>query len=96
MIDFINVGMKGEILGASTSNIVWSLSSRFTLLVLAASILAVPMSWYLMEQWLANFAYWIVLTPWLFLLAAVMAWLTVSYQSILAALSNLVEALRSD
>jgi putative ABC transport system permease protein len=76
------------------------LSKDFLKLVLIAFVIAVPLAWYAMNQWLENFAYRIGLEWWVFALAGVaaiaIATLTVSYQSVRAALSNPVESLRSE
>ncbi|MCB0609344.1 MAG: hypothetical protein KDD12_16630, partial [Lewinella sp.] len=68
--------------------------------VLVALVIAVPLSWYLMNHWLQNFAYRIGISWWIFALAGVLAvliaFVTVSFQSIRAALVNPVESLRSE
>jgi putative ABC transport system permease protein len=74
------------------------LSREAVLLVLAASMLAVPVGYLAMQKWLANFAFRITLTPSLFLLTAVttlgIAVLTVSYRAIKAACTNPADAIR--
>ena len=93
------IGLR-KAMGASASQIVVMLSRDFTRLVMIAIILAVPLAWYGMNEWLAGFVYRTDLQVGSFVLAAAMAlgiaWLTVSYQSIKAALSDPIKALRHD
>lgn len=91
------IGIR-KVLGASVSNIILMLSSGFTRLVLIAFFIAAPLAGWAMSQWLQNFAYRQPLGLGVFigagLLALGIAWLTVSYQSLKAAVANPVEALR--
>lgn len=92
------IGVR-KVLGASVTGVVVLLSRDITRMVLVAFVLAVPIAWYLMENWwLQNFAYRIQISVWIFLTAGVtafmIAWLTVSYQSIKAAVRNPVKSLR--
>jgi ABC-type antimicrobial peptide transport system permease subunit len=84
--------------GASVTSIVALLSADFTKWVLLANVVALPIAWFAMHQWLRNFAYKTTMSLWIFLLsgflALIIALAAVSYQSIKAALSNPVEALR--
>ncbi|MDO1451661.1 ABC transporter permease [Rhodocytophaga aerolata] len=93
------IGIR-KVLGASVSNITLLLSKDFLKLVLIAFLIATPIAWYLMNQWLENFAYQIDISFWVFLLAGflaiVIALLTVSYQAIKAALANPVKSLRNE
>ncbi|MCB9277853.1 MAG: ABC transporter permease [Lewinellaceae bacterium] len=93
------IGVR-KVLGATTAGIVGLLSRDFLKLVLVALVIAVPLSWYLMNHWLQNFAYRIGISWWIFALAGVLAvliaFVTVSFQSIRAALVNPVESLRSE
>ncbi|MCO6480919.1 MAG: ABC transporter permease, partial [Phaeodactylibacter sp.] len=86
------------VLGASVTGIVGLLSKDFLKLVLLALLIATPLAWYVMNEWLHNFAYRIDIGWWVFLLAGALAlliaFLTVSVQSVRAALSDPVEALR--
>ena len=79
------IGIR-KVLGASVTNIVGLLSKDFLKLVGVALLLAAPIAWYAMNKWLGNFAYSIKLSWWMFALAGVLAiliaFLTVSYQSI--------------
>ncbi|MEQ1587715.1 MAG: ABC transporter permease [Cyclobacteriaceae bacterium] len=94
------IGVR-KVLGSSVTGVVVLLSKDFTKMILIAFVLAVPVAWYVMEHWwLQNFAYRINISLWIILvsgLAALMiAWITVSYQSIKAAIQNPVGSLRSE
>ncbi|GAA0549253.1 ABC transporter permease [Chitinophaga japonensis] len=93
------IGIR-KVLGASVQHLVVLLSKDFLKLVLVAVILAAPLAWFAMGQWLENFAYradirWDVFVM-AGLLAVTIALLTVSFQSIKAALMNPVRSLRSE
>ena len=93
------IGVR-KVLGASVSGITGLLARDFLKLVLVSIVLASPVAYWLMHKWLADFAYRIDMQWWIFaaagLLAVAVAFLTVSYQSIRAALMNPVESLRSE
>jgi len=93
------IGIR-KVLGASVANIVTLLTKDFIKLVIVGFVIAIPIAWYAMNQWLADFAYRIEIGPGIFALAGgaalVIALLTVSWQSIKAALANPVESLRSE
>lgn len=93
------IGIR-KVLGASVGGIVVLLSRDFTKLIVIAFILATPFAWYMMDTWLQNFAYRIQLGVGIFLLAGVIAlliaWITVSYQSIKAAIVNPVKSLKNE
>ena len=93
------IGIR-KVLGASVPDIVVTLSRDMVTLITMAFLLATPVSWYLMETWLENFAYRIDIKVWTFLWAGgftlLIALLTISYQSIKAALSNPAESLRHE
>jgi putative ABC transport system permease protein len=93
------IGIR-KVLGATVTNIVGLLSKDFLKLVMLGFIIAVPIAWYAMNWWLADFAYRIDIGPGIFLLAGGLALLialaTVSWQSIRAALANPVDSLRSE
>jgi putative ABC transport system permease protein len=93
------IGVR-KVMGASVGNIVLLLSTEFTKLILIAIVLSVPISWYIMNQWLSGFAYRIQLGIGVFLFAGIVAllisWITVSYQSIKAAIVNPIKSLRSE
>ncbi len=93
------IGVR-KILGASISNIVSLLSTDFLVLVFIAFIIASPVAWYFMHQWLSDFAYRININWWIFLIAGVtailIALITISFQSIKAAIANPVKSLRTE
>ena len=93
------IGIR-KVLGASVATIVALLSKDFIKLVVIGFLIAIPIAWYAMNQWLADFAYRIEIGPGIFIMAGgaalVIALLTVSWQSIKAAVSNPVESLRSE
>jgi putative ABC transport system permease protein len=93
------IGVR-KVLGASVGSIVTLLSKDFLKLVFIAILIASPIAWYAMSQWLNDFAYKIDLQWWVFLLAGavavLVAFLTVSFQSIKSALMNPITSLRSD
>ncbi|WP_169518240.1 ABC transporter permease [Spirosoma luteum] len=93
------IGVR-KVLGADLSSIVLMLSREYVYLVLAASFIASPVAWYFLHNWLQNYTYRIEIPWWIFivsgLVALVVALLTVSFQSIKAALMNPVKSLRSE
>ena len=93
------IGVR-KVLGASVSSIVGLLSKDFLRLVFIAILIASPLAWYAMHRWLEDFAYRIDIAWWVFALAGLLAvgiaLLTVSFQSIKAALMNPVKSLRSE
>ena len=93
------IGVR-KVLGASVSNIVGLLSKDFIKLVLLAILFGSPIAWYAMNRWLQDFAYHIDIAWWMFaaagFLAIVIALVTISFQSIKAALMNPVRSLRSE
>nr|WKN37788.1 ABC transporter permease [Tunicatimonas sp. TK19036] len=93
------VGVR-KVLGASVRHILVLFSKEFTTLVLIAFCIAGPVAYYFMQQWLNNFTYQIDLSIGVFLLAIgssiLIALLTVSYQSIKAALANPIDSLRNE
>jgi putative ABC transport system permease protein len=93
------IGVR-KVLGASVTSIVALLSRDFLKPVAVAILLASPVAWYAMHRWLEDFAYRTAIHWWVFvvagLAAVVIALLTVSYQSVKAALTNPVKSLRSE
>ncbi len=93
------IGVR-KVLGASVSGIVALLSKDFLKLVAISIVIASPIAWYAMHFWLQDFAYKIDISWWIFALAGLLAvgiaLLTVSFQSVRAALANPVESLRSE
>jgi putative ABC transport system permease protein len=93
------IGVR-KVLGASVPQIVKELSKDFVRLVLVAAIIAFPIAWYAMNQWLRDFASRINISWWVFVsagaVALVIAFATISFQAIKAALRNPVKSLRSE
>ncbi|MBD2699246.1 ABC transporter permease [Spirosoma sp. BT702] len=93
------IGIR-KALGASIPGLVALLSKDFLKLVLISIVIASPIAWYVMNRWLQDFAYKIDIEWWMFalagLLAVAIAVLTVSFQSVKAALMNPVTSLRSE
>jgi len=93
------IGVR-KALGATVQNLVLLLTKDFTKLVLIAIGIAIPVSWYLMNNWLSGYAYNSGMQWWFLIasgfLAVAIAWLTVSWQSVKAALMNPVNALKSE
>jgi putative ABC transport system permease protein len=93
------IGIR-KVLGASITGIVKLLSKDFLLLVGIAIVIASPIAWYIMNNWLQDFAYRININWWMFLMAGVItiliALFTISFQAIKAALANPVKSLRSE
>jgi putative ABC transport system permease protein len=87
-------------LGASANSIVAILSGDFLKLILVACFIAVPVAWYAMHAWLQNFAYRIHLSWRLFITSALLvlliALITISFQSVKAAMANPVKSLRTE
>jgi predicted permease len=93
------IGVR-KVLGASVTGIVGLLSKDFLKLVVMAIVLASPVAWYIMKQWLQGFAYQIDIEWWMFALAGLIAVLiavfTISFQSVKAAMVNPVRSLKSE
>jgi len=93
------IGVR-KVLGSSVSNIVVLLSRDFARMILIAFILVVPIAWYVMHQWLSDFAYQININPVLFVMAGLVvffiAFISVFYQSFRAATVNPSETLRNE
>jgi ABC-type antimicrobial peptide transport system permease subunit len=93
------VGVR-KVLGASVSSIIYLFSKEFMVLIGISFIIAMPTAWYLMNSWLQNFAYRISLNVWVFILAILtsvfIAWITVGYKALKAALVNPVKSLRNE
>lgn len=93
------IGIR-KVLGARVGQIVFILNKDNINLILIAVVIASPIAWYFMQAWLNGFAYRVVINWWVFAIAGCMAllimFLTVSFQSIKAALANPVAALRSE
>jgi len=93
------IGVR-KVLGANMASIVLMLSKEYVYLIGVASLLAAPVAWYFLHGWLQNYAYRIEIPWWIFILSGVLALavalLTVSFQSLRAALMNPVKSLRSE
>lgn len=93
------IGVR-KVLGASVVGITTLMSGDFVKLVVFSFIIASPIAWYAMSQWLKNYSYRINIPLWVFALAGVLsvliALITVSYQAIKAAVANPVKSLRSE
>jgi len=93
------IGVR-KVLGASVFNLWQLLSKDFAVLVVISLILASPIAWYFMHRWLQNYQYHTGIAWWIFLITAIGAilitMLTVSYQSIKAALANPVKSLKTE
>ncbi|MDN5284988.1 MAG: FtsX-like permease family protein [Mucilaginibacter sp.] len=93
------VGVR-KVLGASISSIIFLFSKEFMILIGISFVIAMPAAWYIMTGWLQNFAYRVSLSVWVFILAIVtsmfIAWVTVGYKALKAALVNPVKSLRSE
>jgi putative ABC transport system permease protein len=93
------VGIR-KVLGASIHSIVYMFSREFTILIGVAFLIAAPLGYYFMHQWLSGFYYHIPLGWGVFALAigfsVVIAWITVGYKAVRAAVANPVKSLRSE
>jgi putative ABC transport system permease protein len=91
------IGIR-KVMGASVSSLSIMLSKEFMILVGIAFVIAVIPAWYFMSSWLNSFAFRIDLPVWIFLvsgiLAALVAWLTISFQAIRAAVANPINSIR--
>ncbi len=93
------IGIR-KVFGASVQNIVFLLSKDFIQLILIAFVLAIPVAWWSMHNWLQQFAYRISISWWIFLLSGllvvIIALVTISFQAIKAAIANPVKSLRTE
>jgi ABC-type antimicrobial peptide transport system permease subunit len=93
------IGIR-KVLGASIPSLFVLLSREFLVFVIIAMLIASPIAWYAMEQWLEEYAYKINISWWMFVIAGfaalVIALLTVSFQAIRAAIANPATSLRSE
>ena len=93
------IGVR-KVLGASVANITTLLSTDFLKLVIVSFIIASPLAWFAMSKWLQGYSYHIDIEWWVFaaagLLSVIIAIITVSYQSIKAAIANPTKSLRSE
>jgi putative ABC transport system permease protein len=93
------IGIR-KVLGASVSGIVSMLSKDFIKLVLIASVLAIPVAWWMMNSWLSDFAYRTKIYWWVFVVAGALALFvalfTVGLKALKAAIANPVKSLRTE
>ncbi len=93
------IGIR-KVLGATVSNITAMLSKDFLKLVIIAAVIAFPVAWWFMHSWLQDFAYRTHISWWVFIIAGIVAALiavvTVSFQTIKAAITNPVKSLRTE
>jgi putative ABC transport system permease protein len=93
------IGVR-KVLGASVSNIIELLSKDFLKLVLISALIAFPVAWYAMHNWLQDFAYRLPISWWIYavagIAAALVALITISFQAIKAAVANPVKSLRTE
>ncbi|HEX8332209.1 MAG TPA: ABC transporter permease [Segetibacter sp.] len=93
------IGIR-KVLGADVTSIVRLLSKDFVVLVLVAALIAFPVAWWALSDWLQDFTYRINIPLWVFvvaaLLALIVALLTVSFHAVRAALANPVKSLRTE
>jgi ABC-type antimicrobial peptide transport system permease subunit len=93
------VGVR-KVLGASVMHIVYLFSKELTILILIAFVIAAPLAWYFMNEWLKDFSYRIHPGIGVFALSMVtsliVAWLAVGYRSVRAAIVNPVKSLKSE
>jgi putative ABC transport system permease protein len=93
------IGIR-KVLGASVPGIVGMLSKDFVKLVIVAALIAFPVAWWAMRKWLQDFVYRIQISWWVFIAAGITALLialiTISFQSIKAAVANPVKSLRTE
>jgi len=93
------IGVR-KVLGASVNSLIGLLTKDFLKLVLLSIVIASPVAWYFMYKWLQDFAYKITINWWVFVLAGavsiIIAFITISFQAIKAALTNPVKTLRSE
>jgi ABC-type antimicrobial peptide transport system permease subunit len=93
------IGIR-KVLGASVAGITGLLSKDFLRLVFISAVVAFPLSWWFMHKWLQNYAYRVSISWWVFVIAGFLALLialiTISFQSIRAAIANPVKSLRTE
>jgi putative ABC transport system permease protein len=93
------IGIR-KVMGASVGSIVAIISKEFVLLIMIASVIAFPLAWWFLSDWLKDFAYRVGISWWIYVLAAIaammIALMTVSFQAIRAAIMNPVKSLRTE
>jgi ABC-type antimicrobial peptide transport system permease subunit len=93
------IGIR-KVLGAGVMGLAGLLSAEFLKLIILSSLLAFPVAWYAMHSWLQNYSYHITISWWVFFAAAgasiLIALITISFQTIRAAIVNPIRSLRSE
>lgn len=93
------IGVR-RVMGAGVRDILLLLNRNFTRIVLISILISIPLAWYIMSQWLTNFAYKTEINLWVFIaaggIALIISWVTVSGQSYRTAMLNPVESLRNE
>jgi putative ABC transport system permease protein len=93
------IGIR-KVLGANVSGIVGLLSKDFAKLIIIAAVIAFPLAWWFMNDWLKDFAFRVNISWWVFIVAGasalLIALITISFQAIRAALANPVKSLRTE
>lgn len=93
------IGIR-KVIGASVGNIVMLFYKQYFILILIANAIALPLAWYYMSNWLSSFPYRIHISWWMFLAAVasgvVIAFCTIAFRTVRAALANPVESLRAE
>ncbi|MTI40163.1 ABC transporter permease [Fulvivirga lutimaris] len=89
-----------KVLGASASQLVMMINTKFSTLILLSCLIAAPLAWWLMQQWLTNFIYHVDIEVYVMVMCITMVliftWLTAGYQSLKAALTNPVDVLKDE
>lgn len=93
------IGIR-KVMGASVQNVLFLLSRDFVLLVGISFLIGIPVTWWIMHNWLQDFAYRISMPWWVFIVTGIVAllitFITISFQAIRAALANPVKSLRTE
>ncbi|MBX2915411.1 MAG: ABC transporter permease [Cyclobacteriaceae bacterium] len=93
------IGIR-KVLGGDVAQILWIFGKEFTVLVAVAFLIAAPVGWYVMSQWLSNYVFKVDISIWMFVLelfiVAIVVMVTVGYRSVKAVVANPVESLRSE
>jgi putative ABC transport system permease protein len=93
------IGIR-KVLGGTIGNILWMFGKEFSRLIIIASVIAVPIAWWLMNTWLQDFKFRINISAWIFigtiLITALVTGITVGYQSVKSSLANPVKSLRTE
>lgn len=93
------IGIR-KVLGANAIQLVQLLSGDFLMLIVIAALIAFPVAWWAMQTWLADFAYRVSISLWVFVLAGmasiIVAFVTISSQAVKVAIANPVKSLRTE